>query len=208
MASPPPPSPEPLPQLPGPKFAPFTPSAAAEIEFIEQLGRPAIDMDSFVWKVRINGMPTCYALKMVSSLCFFAIVVSTSFRRPAHVPPPPKNTTLNSSAVPLQLPRLALQHRRQLPLPRAPLPAALPRLLRPLLLRVPRLRPAPPGTARRRPRRPRRRPRSPRAAAQRTPATGTTPATARAACRPGGPSPTRGGALTSRSSGIGPCMPS
>ncbi len=65
MASPAPA--EPLPRLPGPKLAPFTPSASAEIEFIEQLGKPAIDMDSFVWKVRINGMPTCYALKMVSS---------------------------------------------------------------------------------------------------------------------------------------------
>ncbi|KAK4148866.1 kinetochore Sim4 complex subunit FTA2-domain-containing protein [Chaetomidium leptoderma] len=57
-------APQALPQLPGPKLAPFTPTAHADIEFIEQLGNPAEDMDSFVWKVRINGMAPYYALKM------------------------------------------------------------------------------------------------------------------------------------------------
>ncbi|KAK4033492.1 hypothetical protein C8A01DRAFT_40060 [Parachaetomium inaequale] len=56
--------PKPLPQLPGPKLAPFTPTAHAEIEFVEELGSPAVDMDSFVWKVRINGSTSFYALKM------------------------------------------------------------------------------------------------------------------------------------------------
>ncbi|KAG7291192.1 hypothetical protein NEMBOFW57_001204 [Staphylotrichum longicolle] len=54
-----------LPRLPGPKLAPFTPTAYADIEFIKELGKPSEDMDSFVWKVRINGMPSFYALKML-----------------------------------------------------------------------------------------------------------------------------------------------
>lgn len=57
-----------MPQLPGPKLAPFTPTAYADLEFIEELGNPAEDMDSFVWKVRINGEEPCYALKLVSKL--------------------------------------------------------------------------------------------------------------------------------------------
>ncbi len=55
----------PLPQLPGPKLAPFTPSARADIEFIQEIGNRARDKDSIVWKVRINGSEQCYALKMV-----------------------------------------------------------------------------------------------------------------------------------------------
>ncbi|KAH6842894.1 kinetochore Sim4 complex subunit FTA2-domain-containing protein [Chaetomium sp. MPI-CAGE-AT-0009] len=54
--------PKALPQVPGPKLAPFTPTAYADIEFIEELGNPAVDMDAYVWKVRING--TDYALKI------------------------------------------------------------------------------------------------------------------------------------------------
>lgn len=55
----------PLPQVPGPKLAPFTPSAYADsIEFLNELGDPDIDLDGLVWKVRINGDPTCYVLKM------------------------------------------------------------------------------------------------------------------------------------------------
>ncbi|KAK3295066.1 kinetochore Sim4 complex subunit FTA2-domain-containing protein [Chaetomium fimeti] len=56
--------PKPLPQLPGPKLAPFTPTAHAEIEFIHELGDPTVDLDSFVWKVRINGVAPYYALKI------------------------------------------------------------------------------------------------------------------------------------------------
>jgi hypothetical protein len=56
-----------LPRVPGPKLAPFTPTAHADIEFIEELGNPAVDMDAFVWKVRINGMASHYALKMVGA---------------------------------------------------------------------------------------------------------------------------------------------
>jgi hypothetical protein len=56
----------PLPQVPGPKLAPFTPTARADIEFVEELGNPAIDMDGFVWKVKINGTASFYALKMAS----------------------------------------------------------------------------------------------------------------------------------------------
>lgn len=44
----------PLPRVPGPKLAPFTPNARADIEFVEFLGR-ANDVDSQVWKVKING---------------------------------------------------------------------------------------------------------------------------------------------------------
>jgi hypothetical protein len=56
-----------LPCLTGPKLSPFTPTAYADIEFISEIGNPSQDMDSFVWKVRINGMPPYYALKMVGS---------------------------------------------------------------------------------------------------------------------------------------------
>ncbi|KAJ0116817.1 hypothetical protein J7T55_009968 [Diaporthe amygdali] len=53
--------PVPLPQVPGPKLAHFTPDAHAEIKFIENLGNPD-DLDSQVWKAEING--TVYSLKM------------------------------------------------------------------------------------------------------------------------------------------------
>ncbi|KAL2192230.1 kinetochore Sim4 complex subunit FTA2-domain-containing protein [Corynascus similis CBS 632.67] len=45
--------PVPLPRVPGPKLAPFTPNAHADIEFVEFLGREN-DVDSLVWKVKIN----------------------------------------------------------------------------------------------------------------------------------------------------------
>ena len=58
--------PVPLPQVPGPKLAPFTPTAYAEnIEFTHFIGRDN-DRDSLVWKVNINNEP--YALKMVGNL--------------------------------------------------------------------------------------------------------------------------------------------
>ncbi|KAL2133695.1 hypothetical protein VTI74DRAFT_1871 [Chaetomium olivicolor] len=47
-------SPVPLPHVPGPKLAPFTPNARADIESVEFLGREN-DVDSKVWKVKING---------------------------------------------------------------------------------------------------------------------------------------------------------
>ncbi len=56
--------PVPLPRVPGPRLAPFTPSAQADIEFIEFLGRQN-DKDSLVWKVTINGAGP-FALKVVS----------------------------------------------------------------------------------------------------------------------------------------------
>ncbi len=58
-------TPLPLPQLPGPKLAPFTATGYADIEFIRELG-DSNHMDSFVWKVRIDGRD--YALKMVKEL--------------------------------------------------------------------------------------------------------------------------------------------
>ncbi len=58
--------PEPLPLVPGPRLGPFTPTAHAAIEFIEELGNPGQDKDGRVWKVRIDGKPREYALKMVS----------------------------------------------------------------------------------------------------------------------------------------------
>jgi len=61
------PTPSPLPQRPGPTLAPFTLTGYADIEFIEELGDPGEDMDSFVWKVRIDGGEPYYALKMVKS---------------------------------------------------------------------------------------------------------------------------------------------
>ncbi|KAH6853285.1 kinetochore Sim4 complex subunit FTA2-domain-containing protein [Chaetomium sp. MPI-CAGE-AT-0009] len=55
--------PVPLPSgVPGPKLAPFTQNAHADIEFIEFLGREN-DMDSLVWKVKINNAGP-FALKM------------------------------------------------------------------------------------------------------------------------------------------------
>lgn len=63
--TPPSESPDPLPRIPGPKLAPFTRTAFPDIEFVEELGNPAVDMDSFVWKVRINGEELYYALKMM-----------------------------------------------------------------------------------------------------------------------------------------------
>ncbi|SPQ27553.1 febd0a39-ca67-42db-b811-ab1929376945 [Thermothielavioides terrestris] len=53
--------PIPLPRVPGPKLAPFTPSAQADIEFLEFLGHEN-DVDSLVWKVKING--GLFALKV------------------------------------------------------------------------------------------------------------------------------------------------
>ncbi len=55
--------PAPLPLVPGPKLAPFTPDARAKIEFVEFLGSEN-DKDSQVWKVNINGAGP-FALKMV-----------------------------------------------------------------------------------------------------------------------------------------------
>jgi len=55
---------QPLPHVPGPKPSPFTPTAHAEIEFIEELGDPDNDKDGRVWKVLIDEDGP-YALKMV-----------------------------------------------------------------------------------------------------------------------------------------------
>jgi hypothetical protein len=63
----------PLPQVPGPKLSPFTPTATADIEFIQELGNPEKHLDSHVWKVRINGATQYYALKMVSTFIFSII---------------------------------------------------------------------------------------------------------------------------------------
>lgn len=60
-------SPPPLPTIPGPKLAPFTTNARAEIEFLGNLGSHA-DKDGLVWKVKIDGRK--YALKMVSTTSF------------------------------------------------------------------------------------------------------------------------------------------
>jgi hypothetical protein len=57
--------PKPLPQKPGPKLAPFTRTARAVIQFVEELGDPGRDKDSRVWKVKVNGKDPFYALKMV-----------------------------------------------------------------------------------------------------------------------------------------------
>ncbi|KAL2163055.1 hypothetical protein VTH06DRAFT_6891 [Thermothelomyces fergusii] len=54
--------PAPLPCVPGPKLAPFTPTAHADIEFIRFIGCEK-DKDSVVWKVKINGAGP-FALKM------------------------------------------------------------------------------------------------------------------------------------------------
>ncbi len=56
--------PTPLPCVPGPKLAPFTPTAYADgIEFVKFLGYET-DKDSLVWEVNINGAGP-FALKMV-----------------------------------------------------------------------------------------------------------------------------------------------
>ena len=55
--------PVPLPRVPGPKLAPFTPNARANIEFLEFLGQEN-DVDSQAWKVKINGTGL-FALKAV-----------------------------------------------------------------------------------------------------------------------------------------------
>ncbi|KAK3303416.1 kinetochore Sim4 complex subunit FTA2-domain-containing protein [Chaetomium strumarium] len=62
ILSPPLSPPVPLPQVPGPKLIPFTPTAHADIEFIRNLGRPN-DKDTRVWKVKINKCGP-FALKM------------------------------------------------------------------------------------------------------------------------------------------------
>ncbi|KAK0713735.1 kinetochore Sim4 complex subunit FTA2-domain-containing protein [Lasiosphaeria miniovina] len=51
----------PLPQVPGPKLAPFY-NGQAEIEFLEPLGNAEEDYEGAVWKVQIKG--ATYALKM------------------------------------------------------------------------------------------------------------------------------------------------
>ncbi|KAK0744467.1 kinetochore Sim4 complex subunit FTA2-domain-containing protein [Apiosordaria backusii] len=51
-----------LPAVPGPKLAPFTPTARANIKFLENLGH-AKDKDGFVWKVEIEDRGT-FALKL------------------------------------------------------------------------------------------------------------------------------------------------
>lgn len=53
----------PLPRVPGPKLEPFQGTATADIEFIAFIGSNE-DMDSKVWKVRIDGK--IWALKVVS----------------------------------------------------------------------------------------------------------------------------------------------
>ncbi|AEO63500.1 uncharacterized protein THITE_2039418 [Thermothielavioides terrestris NRRL 8126] len=60
--------PKPLPQVPGPKLAPFTRTATATIQFIQELGNPEQDMDGRVWKVNIQEKE--YALKMFRFHCY------------------------------------------------------------------------------------------------------------------------------------------
>ncbi|KAH6846996.1 kinetochore Sim4 complex subunit FTA2-domain-containing protein [Chaetomium sp. MPI-CAGE-AT-0009] len=52
--------PKPLPQVPGPKLAPFTRTGHAVIQFVKELGSPGAD--GRVWEVKIKGK--AYALKM------------------------------------------------------------------------------------------------------------------------------------------------
>lgn len=54
----------PLPRFSGPKLEPFRGTATADIEFIAFIGHDE-DMDSKVWKVRIDDK--LYALKVVST---------------------------------------------------------------------------------------------------------------------------------------------
>ena len=67
--------PGPLPLAIGPKLAPFTPTARAEIEFIAQIGDPEVDQDGHVWKVRINGNKRLYALRMIGPLSWLHVQV-------------------------------------------------------------------------------------------------------------------------------------
>lgn len=60
--------PKPLPQVPGPKLAPFTPTAYADIEFVEVLSDPEDNMHSYICEVRLNKEPRPYVLKMVGSV--------------------------------------------------------------------------------------------------------------------------------------------
>ncbi|KAL2164002.1 hypothetical protein VTH06DRAFT_3216 [Thermothelomyces fergusii] len=80
--------PKPLPQVPGPKLAPFTPTARADIEFIWELAGFNDSADSTVWEVRINGTDTRYALKMFpfSSLNFLRGVIGDCLTRPLASP--------------------------------------------------------------------------------------------------------------------------
>jgi hypothetical protein len=69
--------PKPLPQVPGPKLAPFTPTAHADIEFIRELGDPENNLEGHVWEVKVNGMAPNFALKMVRTRNFFLGTVSS-----------------------------------------------------------------------------------------------------------------------------------
>ena len=66
------PLPLPLPRVRGPKLKPFRGTASADIEFIEFIGSDK-DLDSKVWKVRIDGK--IYALKIVSEAFNRLIIV-------------------------------------------------------------------------------------------------------------------------------------
>lgn len=57
--------PLPLPQVQGPKLAPFNGTAHADIEFIRPIGSSE-DRDSYVWEVEIDAKK--YTLKMASLL--------------------------------------------------------------------------------------------------------------------------------------------
>jgi hypothetical protein len=63
-------SPVRLPQALGPKLPPFTLTAEADIEFIEELGDRESENGEVVGKVRINGEETFSALNMVSAFKF------------------------------------------------------------------------------------------------------------------------------------------
>jgi hypothetical protein len=60
--------PVPLPLVPGPKLPPFTRTAHAAIEFVQNVVDEDKDLleDGLVWKVRIGGKGPYYALKMVT----------------------------------------------------------------------------------------------------------------------------------------------
>lgn len=55
--------PGPVPKVPGPKLAPFTPTARAPVDFVRQLSHSK-NQDGHVWEVIIDGKT--FALKMVS----------------------------------------------------------------------------------------------------------------------------------------------
>ncbi|KAK3985670.1 kinetochore Sim4 complex subunit FTA2-domain-containing protein [Cladorrhinum sp. PSN332] len=61
----------PLPAIPGPKLAPFTPTASADIKFIKKLGH-SIDKDGHVWKVDIKDRGP-FALKIFPFLPWTSI---------------------------------------------------------------------------------------------------------------------------------------